>query len=88
MSNREPRFRRMPRAWSLAVMLGAATVLAPSRASAAPKLSMPTLRQDLGELTAGETAEAEFPICNTGTGTDAEGGGTRIETPECLQQLL
>jgi len=41
--------------------------LAPLGASAAPKITVPTLRYEIGTLTAGETAEAEFPLTNTGT---------------------
>jgi Protein of unknown function (DUF1573) len=67
MANNTSHSCRMPRTGSLAVALVAAMGLVPMRASAAPKLSVPTLRQEIGELTAGETAEVAFPLSNTGT---------------------
>jgi hypothetical protein len=46
--------------------LSLAAGLAPGLACAAPKLSVAQPRREIGALTAGQTAEAEFPIANMG----------------------
>jgi hypothetical protein len=58
---------RARRAWSGAGAICLVYGLAMAPAYAAPKISVETTRVEIGELGAGEAAEVEFPLTNTGT---------------------
>jgi hypothetical protein len=63
--NRSPR-PASARAGSFLGVMCLWIALAPLAATAAPKLTTPVLRKEIGELTAGESAEAAFPLTNAG----------------------
>jgi hypothetical protein len=79
------------RAGSLAAALGLGIGLCAASASAAPRLSVATSRKDIGDLIAGDTAEVEFPLTNTGTEplkiekVSTSCGCTTTTYPEILQ---